>query len=132
MSIGSSVGLASYRGLLRAARTTFAGDAFALSEARHELRAQFEAGRGLAGEAAQEALEAARDAEDFLRNNVSQASINDRGNFHVQLDDPQTTEKIAVSDKHASFTVLQSDDNLPKNPTQVHVISSSDSDPPAQ
>ena len=122
--------LGSYRGLLRAARATFRGDSFALSEARRELRSQFEAGRGLAGEAAREALEAARDAEDFLRNNVSQASINARGNFHVQLDDPQTTEKIAVSDRHADFTVLQSDDVLSEKPTRVHVISSSDGKTP--
>ena len=121
-----------YRGLIRAARATFGGDAFALSEARRELRVQFEAGRGLEGQAARDALEAARDAEDFLRNNVSQARLNENGNFAVTFDDPMTTEQIAVSKKHANFTVLQSDDVLPEKPTQVHVISSSDSKPKKQ
>ena len=124
--------LQAYRGLLRAARKTFAGDAFALSEAGRELRVQFEAGRGLEGAAAAEALEAARDAEEFLLNNVSQARINDRGNFHVELDDPKTTEKNAVSDRHADFTVLQSDEVVPESPTQINVISSSDGKSPEQ
>ena len=120
--------LARYRGLLRAARKTFHGDVYAVAEAKKELRSQFEAGRRLErDEDVREALQAAEDAEDFLLNNVSQAQINERGNFAVELEDPSTTEKIAVSDKHANFTVLQSDDPLPQKPTQVNVISSSDS-----
>ena len=104
--------LRAYRGLLRAARKTFAGDVFALSEAGRELRAQFEAGRGLEGAAA------AGEAPQEFHEQCLQARVNDRGT-HVGWT-TQNYRKNAVSDRMPT-TVLQSDDVVRKaRPDKCH------------
>ena len=128
MTATRQIVLAGYRNLIRAARTTFRGDTHALKAARVELRTQFEDGRDCPGgdDEVQERVQAIHDAHDFLTHHVSQAVLTPEGNYAVDLEDPHVTEQIAVSDKHADFTVLQNDDVLPEKAgvATVNVISS--------
>ena len=116
----------SYRSLLRAARETFAGDSFALGEARKELRVQFDSNRDLTSESEiRECLETAREADEFLRNNIAQARLTSEGNYSVSLNDPASTETTSISDKHANFTVLESDgSNFDRGSSPISVHSS--------
>ena len=74
--------LSSYRYLLRAVRSTFAGDSHAVQAGREEARRQFESHRGEsdAGEVQRRVAEA-REAADFLTGSVLQARVNDKGNY---------------------------------------------------
>ena len=123
---------ASYRRLWRAANSTFRGDVFARTSARVELRNQFEVNRNAPPEACDDLLEAAQDAEDFLRNNITQAKATDDNTFRVELEDPHVTGKGADAvgtDRNLDFSVVQSDDGSIPDQVPKHggvVVSSSD------
>lgn len=122
---------ASYRRLWRAANSTFHGDVFARTSARMELRNQFEVNRNAPPEACDDLLEAAQDAEDFLRNNITQAKATDDNTFRVELEDPHVTGKgvdAVGTDRNLDFSVVQSDDGSIPDQVPKHggVVVSSD------
>lgn len=78
---------ASFRTLLRAHRSAFAGDLEMIATAQRTTRAEFDKGVAevASGEGApvEERLESAAEAARFLRENVVQAPLNARGNYEV-------------------------------------------------
>jgi hypothetical protein len=78
-----------YRTLLKTSRVAFKGDSLALSKSREELRTRFEQSRFVTDKAQLEELfEVCSDANTFLRQNVVQATKTSRGNWAVDLKDP--------------------------------------------
>mmetsp|Transcript_10165 Transcript_10165/g.30664 ORF Transcript_10165/g.30664 Transcript_10165/m.30664 type:complete len:99 (+) Transcript_10165:373-669(+) len=76
--------LAAYRDLLRAVNKTFSGDAFALQKMYSETRAQFEANKGVQGEAeAQQRIADAHEARNFILESIVQAKKTSCGSFEV-------------------------------------------------
>jgi len=75
-----------YLRLLRASAALFKRDAFALKSARAELRSHFEAHRAERDSRRVAALLAdAKDALDFMQNNLVQATRTQRGTYAVEL-----------------------------------------------
>jgi hypothetical protein len=105
-----------YRQLWRAATTTFSGDAYALENARVEIRNQIEVHRHAQPKEVPTLLEALHDAHDFLSNNITQARQTEENTFRVELEDPHKTGRgidAVGSDGNLDFSVVQSDDPLP-------------------
>lgn len=71
------------RRLIRAKRLAFKGDEELLRTAQTAIREQFRTNRDAPSEKLPEMLKEAEDAIEFLRNNVVQAPLNDRGNYQV-------------------------------------------------
>lgn len=92
----ASRALTAYRRLLRASQELFRGDELALCEARAKLRSEFKANAAETDAAVLDRLHAdCKDLEDFLRQNVVQGKLNDRGNYEVVLKPSQATDKCA-------------------------------------
>jgi hypothetical protein len=83
-----------YLNLLRASSALFHGDTHALGAARFTLRQAFEERRGERDAArAADMLSEAREAAEFMRNNLVQAKRTPRGTYAVELKpDPVTNE----------------------------------------
>ncbi|KAH9258859.1 hypothetical protein BASA82_000362 [Batrachochytrium salamandrivorans] len=82
-------GLVWYRTLLRTTRELFKGDQLALIKSHQELRSKFEQSRHLTDqEQINELFEMCEDANKFMRNNVVQATKTERGNWAVDIKDP--------------------------------------------
>lgn len=77
----SSGSVAAYRELLKAQRALFAGDPSARTLARAETRSHFEANAAAEPEEAAKFTADALDTAGFLRQNVVQAKLNERGNY---------------------------------------------------
>lgn len=71
------------RQLIRAKRIAFKGDDEMLRIAQTAIRQQFQTNRGAAQEQVPLMIKEAEDAIEFLRNNVVQAPLNERGNYQV-------------------------------------------------
>jgi len=92
-----------YLRLLRASAALFKGDAFALKSARTELRSHFEAHRAERDPRRVAALLGdAKDALDFMQNNLVQATRTQRGTYAVELK-PQNAE---FAPKHPSDAIM--------------------------
>lgn len=75
-----------YRQLLRSAATAFKGDAAMLAAARQEIRGQFEASRQVADpQQQQQMLAEGLEAAEFIRTQIVQAAVNDRGNYEMAI-----------------------------------------------
>lgn len=74
---------AAYRNLLKAQRTVFAGDAKARLAGLAETRAAFLQNAGAAADAVPALLKEADDAAGFLRENIAQTVMNERGNYEL-------------------------------------------------
>jgi complex III assembly factor LYRM7 len=88
----TTLGLSTYRYMLRAARSVFAGDQHALSETRRELRRQFLENKHLAKDEAKILCDEARDAADFLRKSVVQGVRGADGTVKVEIAKGHTAE----------------------------------------
>lgn len=71
------------RKLLRATHEAFKGDTEMLHMARQTIREQFEQNRSATPEQLPQLQIQIDEAIDFLRNNVVQAPLNERGNYTV-------------------------------------------------
>lgn len=71
------------RRLIRARRFAFKGDEELLRTAQAAIRGHFQTNRDASPEKLPKMLKEAEDAIEFLRNNVVQAPLNDRGNYQV-------------------------------------------------
>lgn len=79
-----SQALAAYRQLFRTISRTFSGDPPAIGAARRELQQVFRANRNLSDPAEIEArIAEAQDANEFLRENVIQATKKDCGAYEL-------------------------------------------------
>ena len=86
--------LGGYRRLMRARTELFAGDDYALQQSRLQLKAEFSANAGVADpDAVQGHLESIADVEDFMRNNLAQGVMNERGSFEVKLTPSHNTSR---------------------------------------
>ena len=78
--------LGGYRRLMRARTTLFAGDAVALAESRAELKKNFAEKAGERDAAAiDKHIEEIYDVEGFMKFNLAQGVMNERGSFEVRL-----------------------------------------------
>ena len=73
--------LGAYRELLKAQRSLFKGDDTARIAAREETRSHFMANANVSPEDAAALVADALDTAGFLRENVAQTVLNDRGNY---------------------------------------------------
>lgn len=71
------------RQLIRAQRRAFAGDAEMLRSGHAAILQQFRANRDAAADKVPAMLKTADEAIDFLRHNIVQAPLNERGNYQV-------------------------------------------------
>ena len=71
--------LPAYRALLRAARTVFAGDVEGLKMAQGAAREEFRKNAGAPADEIDRLVAEARDAREFLLNNVVQAAPTEHG-----------------------------------------------------
>ena len=107
--------LGGYRRLMRARSELFAGDHYALQQSRLQLKAEFSANANEADPAAlQQHLESIADVEDFMRNNLAQGVLNERGSFEVKL----TTSHNASRDEDGKLEVNHVD-NRAAEPTEA-------------
>uniref|UniRef100_A0A6U7F7B5 Mitochondrial zinc maintenance protein 1, mitochondrial n=1 Tax=Haptolina brevifila TaxID=156173 RepID=A0A6U7F7B5_9EUKA len=81
---GSSA-INAYRELLKAQRSLFDRDPDARTAARDETRQHFLANAAVAPEEAAALAADALDTAGFLRQNVAQAELNDRGNYELRV-----------------------------------------------
>ncbi|KAK9831574.1 hypothetical protein WJX74_000763 [Apatococcus lobatus] len=92
--------LAAYRVLLRSITAAFKGDAFMLQQSRREVRHKYQEAAGLTDPAeVQKKVAEAKEAADFIRTNVVQAQLNERGNFAMQVEEhhaDSTAEEAAI------------------------------------
>ncbi|PSN72036.1 mitochondrial zinc maintenance protein 1, mitochondrial [Corynespora cassiicola Philippines] len=80
--------LQAYRNLLRSSRIAFQGDFNTLVAARHEVRRNFEANRGLAigSEELSKQILHAEEVAKFLKENVVQGqALDDAGNYKLRI-----------------------------------------------
>ena len=77
----SSSPIHAYRELLKAQRALFAGDPSGRHAARLETRQNFESNRGATPEEAPALVQDAIETAGFLRQNVVQTVMNERGNY---------------------------------------------------
>ena len=77
--------LAAYRALLRAQRDLFVNDSAALTSAHAETRAAFLAQADAQPADVPALVEDAFEASQFIRQNVAQAQMNERGNYGAHL-----------------------------------------------
>ena len=75
---------AAYRGLLKAQRALFAGDLSARAAARAETRTRFLEHASAAAEDLPTLLEDANATAGFIRENVAQSILNERGNYEMK------------------------------------------------
>jgi hypothetical protein len=80
--------LAAYRALLRAQRDLFVNDSAALTSAHAETRAAFLAQADAQPADVPALVEDAFEASQFIRQNVAQAKLNERGNYGARLPPP--------------------------------------------
>lgn len=73
--------VSAYRSLLKAQRELFAGDTAARLAARNETRARFVEHSSAPAEQVEALVNDALDAAGFIRQNVAQAVLNERGNY---------------------------------------------------
>lgn len=85
--------LAAYRALLRAQRDLFVNDSAALTSAHAETRAAFLAQADAQPADVPALVEDAFEASQFIRQNVAQAKLNERGNYGARLP-PFGTERF--------------------------------------
>ena len=107
----ASAAQSAYRHLLKAQRALFAGDRSARAQARAETRMRFVEHSGASPEDVPALVRDAHDAADFLRENVAQAVLNERGNYELQA----TPDHIHVD----------------KDPSSLHVPEMPDEEPPS-
>ena len=94
----SATGLASYRKLLRSVRHVFKRDAFAVQQAKIQLRAEFMKNSGVTDPDELSLLyKGVDEADEMLRFNIVQGTMNDRGNFNVDL---SSEEKKTTVEAH--------------------------------
>ena len=74
---------AAYRTLLRAQRQLFAGDAAGLTAARAETRMRFMENASASAADVPALVEDAEEAALFIRHNVAQSVLNERGNYEL-------------------------------------------------
>ena len=78
--------LGGYRRLMRARAKLFAGDDFALAQSRTKLKEEFLAKAGVSDAAkVTEHIDEITDVESFMRHNLAQGVLNERGSFEVKL-----------------------------------------------
>ena len=73
--------IAAYRELLRAQRQLFAGDAAARTSALAETRQAFMSNAGASEDEVPAMVQEALDAATFIRQNIAQTVLNERGNY---------------------------------------------------
>ncbi|XP_024384033.1 mitochondrial zinc maintenance protein 1, mitochondrial [Physcomitrium patens] len=78
--------LALFRSLLRTRKQCFAGDSEMLAASAKQIRDEFEGHRNVgAGEELDKLVTKAREAVEFMKVNIVQAKLNERGNYEVKL-----------------------------------------------
>ena len=73
-----------YRQLLRVQRQLFVGDLSARTAARAETRTRFMENAAASPEQAATLVAEADEAAEFIRQNIAQTVLNERGNFELQ------------------------------------------------
>lgn len=75
-----------FRALLRTRRQCFAGDPDMLHASAKQIRNEFDSNRTVgAGEELQSLLKKGQEAIEFMKVNIVQAKLNERGNYEVKL-----------------------------------------------
>lgn len=101
-------GLVWYRTLLRSTRELFKGDALALVKSHQELRSKFEQSRHLTDqEQIRELFEMCDDANKFMRNNVVQATRTERGNWAVDIKDPNVDNTLPNPPPRSAHVLME-------------------------
>lgn len=95
-----NLGLAGYRRLLRSSRLAFRGDSFALKSAADQLKIEFLKNKNITdSNALEELYKGIDEVDEFLRFNLVQGKLNDRGNYNVNLSDENLVAVHAGQDK---------------------------------
>lgn len=101
-----TTGMAAYRRLLRATATVFRGDVEALQESRSKIRTEFFANRDVSDPEKLKQLYAdVADLDQFLRENIVQGTLNERGNYGFKLAAGQSSESCADAIRPAGAAV---------------------------
>jgi len=96
MATSPRVAVAGFRRLLRSAKLVFRADAFALSQAREQLRSEFRKHAQVSDAVElQQLLRGIDEVDEMLRFNIVQGTRNDRGNFEVRLEQPEHQVTLA-------------------------------------
>lgn len=78
--------LAGYRRLLRTANVVFKNDVFAITQAKIQLRAEFLKQKDVTDTAElKELFKGIDEVDEMLRFNIVQGTLNDRGNYEMQI-----------------------------------------------
>ncbi len=84
MSATRQTAVTAYRALLRAQRDLFAGDVAGLTAARAETRSRFAEHAGASAEEVPALVHDAHEAALFIRQNIAQTVLNERGNYELK------------------------------------------------
>jgi hypothetical protein len=94
----SALGLSSYRKILRSVHFVFKNDMFAIQQAKMQLRAEFMKNSSVTDPDALEVLyKGVDEVDEMLRFNIVQGTMNERGNFDVDL---SSEEKKTTVEAH--------------------------------
>jgi hypothetical protein len=86
MAGARSEAVAVFRSLLRTRRQCFAGDPDMLAASAKQIREEFEANRNVGpGEELDSLISKGREGVEFMRVNIVQAKLNERGNYGESL-----------------------------------------------
>ncbi|KAG0610031.1 hypothetical protein M758_7G033300 [Ceratodon purpureus] len=86
MAGARSEAVAVFRTLMRTRRQCFAGDPDLLAASAKEIRKEFEANRNVGpGEELESLISKAREGVEFMRVNIVQAKLNERGNYEMKV-----------------------------------------------
>lgn len=121
-----SVALGGFRRLLKSASVVFGGDAFALGQAKAQLREEFRRNRNVQdpGEL-QQLLQGIKEVDEMLRFNIVQGARNSRGNFEVKLAQPEHQVTIeAGQDRPHGVDIAPIDQSILGSPESVVVTRS--------
>lgn len=124
--------LAGYRRLLKSAMAVFRGDAFALGQAKAQLKLEFRKNQSVrdAGEL-QQLLQGIMEVDEMLRFNIVQGARNNRGNYAVRLHEPEHLVTIqAEQGRPHGVDIAHIDKSILGDPNDVTVTKSTGSKAP--
>jgi hypothetical protein len=97
----SNQSLSGFRRLLRSARVVFGGDAFAFANAKIQLKAEFRKNSHVSDvKQLNELYKGIDEVDEMLRFNIVQGSLNNHGNYAVDLSREETQVAIESGQVH--------------------------------